>query len=359
MADTNQIGEISIAENGKSGNIKGAAKRFVFAGSQQVATLRPTTDGAFQDLDLCVYPVAYTLSNGDQFSYFKYLDAIYFISTTSTSSCLVYKRILDDPEDEIEVINAIEDQFGGHVHNAITMSPEEIKNKYGKEGNLKLYVLIGLITVLGIASYFAFSGEEPPVEPSKPVEQPPLVLSPKHEAFLKEQASMAFLEEIAKKGLEISSDPFLMKHSRIKSFVLSSVQRGGDTPGEYPPVLATGELHVEHDIAFEGSKKSGDGIYMSDSTLTGKAEARDYSSQETTKDMSLECVKMMYEIDKSLFVESRTNNTIIFGFENVHPNHLLKTYTKIQRECPIYLDKLTGSDDKYTGSIALYSKEKL
>lgn len=303
-----------------------------------------------------IYAVLYTANEEQLRAYYRQDDFLYLLdSSQSFNAYFVYRQLLEDPDDELSLISAIDAHFGGHGHLHIEMTPAELRSTYGRNQNIAKFAILGVVVLAFLALVIPeLTKEEPTVVPAQP--PPPLVLDESQIILLKDALSKKLADKILADAKMISADPSLAKHKKIKSFVVGQMDQGTGESGQYPPMIAKGEIVYEYDFPANGSENSGNDLYVQNVSIDETMHVEDLAP--IGKKLSQECFSAIHTITevKNISVGSRNDNEIVYDFKDIKPADFLRKYIFAADICPVYIRSLNGVDDAYSGTLVLYKE---
>ncbi|MDD5211418.1 MAG: hypothetical protein PHV62_03320 [Sulfuricurvum sp.] len=315
------------------------------------------SDAAMSDIaEDIIYAVLYTANEEQLRAYYRQDNFLYLLdSSQSFNSYFVYRQMLEDPDDELSLISAIDAHFGGHGHLHIEMTPAELRSTYGRNQNIAKFAILGVVILAFLVLVIPeLTKEEPKVVQAPP--PPPLVLDDNQVILLKDALSIKLAKKVFADAEAISADPFLSKHKKIKSFVVGQMDQGTGESGQYPPMIGKGEIVYEYDFPANGSENSGNDLYVQNISLDETIHVEDLTPSQ--KKLSQECFNAVHSITevKNISVGSRNDNEIVYDFKDIKPSEFLRKYIFAADICPVYIRSLNGTDSAYSGTLVLYKE---
>lgn len=361
MNKARKLGEVFILDPDleTEKNSYSISKKIRFGGETKQLGIVISDDGMSEIADDIIYAVLYTANEEQLRAYYRVDNALYLLdSSNSFSSYFIYRQILEDPKNEMDLISAIDAHFGGHGHLHIEMSPAELRSTYGRNQNIIKFAILGTLIVATLAVIIpALTEEKPKVVQAPP--QPPLTLSENQILLLKDSISRKLAEKIYNDANMIASDIFLSKHKKIKSFVLGQIDQGTGESGQYPPMIGKGEIVYEYDFPANGSENAGNDLYVQNISLneTVKIDTL-HPSQKILNQECLDAINSLSDI-KNVSVSARSDSEIVYDFKDIKPADFLRRYISASDICPVYIKSFNGSDNVYSGTLVLYKKTEV
>lgn len=360
MNKVKKLGEIFIfeidTENEKASSYS-IVKKIRFAGETKQVGVVIDDESMTSIVDDIIYSVLYAAKEEGKRAYYQVGESLFMMDSSVANAYLVYRQVLENPDDEMEVITAVDSHFGGHGQLHIEMTPAEIRSAYGRNQNIIKYGLIGIAALAIIVLIVKQFSSEPPVVINPPPPPPPLILNDQQIVVLKDIISKHMVQKIFDDAKLIASDPFLSKHKKIKSFVLGQMDPGVGESGQYPPMIGKGEIVYEFDFPAKGTVNSGSDLFVLKSDLVEQATVPDIVPG--TKEITQECIQAIHTISniKDITVGSRQDAEIIYEFKEVKPALFLSNYLNAADLCPVYIKTMNGTDDRYSGTLVLYRSD--
>ncbi|MDD4969840.1 MAG: hypothetical protein PHT07_10475 [Paludibacter sp.] len=332
-------------------------KKIRFGGDNKHLGVVVSDESMLEVVEDVIYAVLYVANEEQLRAYYRVGDALYLLdSSQSYHAYFIYRLILEDPDDEMKLISSIETHFGGHGHLHIEMSPAEIRSTYGRNQNIIKFGILGVLILAILAVIVpALTEEKPKVVQAPP--PPPLVLDEDQILLLKDDISKKFAEKLLKEARNITNDPFLSKHEKIKSFVVGQIDQGTGESGQYPAMIGKGEIVFEYDFPAKGTLNAGNDLYVQNVKIEETSKIDDLH-KNTQKTLSEECLYAINSITdvENISIGSRQDNEIVYDFKNIKPSLFLTKYLIAADICPVYLRSLNGADSSYSGTLVLYKK---
>jgi hypothetical protein len=358
MSEVIKIGQVSILEDGaEQGKQYTAVRKITYA--KELKTIGISCEERFiPELDKILYFVLYSLQNESELAYGKFENSLVFLNSAQSGSYFVYRQEMEDPEDEIEAMNAVEFHFSGHAQLQIELSADEIKSEFGQENITKYFVMGGLVLLLaGAVIYLFFGGEAEPINVAPPPPPPPLELTTPQKAWINSLLSKDIILQLKDKTIELKNDPFANIHKRISNFNLkeSAAQTGG--AGEYPEVSMEGEITYEYDFPAKGTTKLGLRQFVQVEKITATKKitgAENFNDKES----SSACVKEVLSMVGDLSVEERTGESTKVSFAKMAPTAFIEPFIRLSTVCPVYIESISVADGAFSGTLMLYGGEK-
>lgn len=357
MNKVKKLGEVFIfeldAENEKVPSYS-IVKKIRFAGETKQVGVLINDESMTPIVDDIIYTVLYAAKEEGKRAYYQVDEFLFMLDSSTANAYMVYRQVLEKPDDEMDVINAVDAHFGGHGQLHIEMSPAEIRSVYGRNQNIIKYGAIGIAAIAMIILILKQFSNEPAVVINPPPPPPPLILNDEQTVVLKDIISKRMVQKIFDDAKAIANDPFLSKHKKIKSFVLGQMDPGVGESGQYPPLIGKGEIVYEFDFPAKGTMNTGNDLFVLKSDMLEQAVVGDIVPG--VKDISQECIQNIHTISniKDISVGSRQDVEIVYEFKGVKPALFLANYLNVADLCPVYIRSINGTDESYSGTLVLY-----